>query len=165
MKKTRNIAPKEPMLWAWRVVHPDFTSRDDFKWPFPGNWCEAPGPFLAHEDPCPGAPGDGVCLAKTWSGAASGRITARAVLVCGYFQSDVLGGNSEKLRVKRAYVAELWSAEKLIKAFGNGADLSGADLRSAYLGGADLSSANLSGANLSGAKHDSTTTWPKGFKP
>jgi len=45
------------------------------------------------------------------------------------------------------------------------ANLSRADLSRADLSGADLSGAYLSGANLSKANHDSTTVWPKGFKP
>jgi len=39
------------------------------------------------------------------------------------------------------------------------------DLYRADLSGADLSGADLSGADLSKANHDSTTVWPKGFKP
>jgi hypothetical protein len=45
------------------------------------------------------------------------------------------------------------------------ADLSGADLSRANLAGASLAGASLAGADLSKANHDSTTVWPKGFKP
>ena len=26
------------LLTAWRVVNPDFTSRNGYRWPFPGTW-------------------------------------------------------------------------------------------------------------------------------
>ena len=29
---------KEPLRVAWRVVRHDFTSRNDYRWPYPGSW-------------------------------------------------------------------------------------------------------------------------------
>lgn len=124
-KKPARRKKEEPLLWAWRVVRPDFRSRGDFRWPFPGNWAEASGPFT-NGAPCPSQEGDGVCLAKTWAGAASGDIPARTVLVCGYFANDVLGENEDKIRVRRAFVSEVWDGERLVRELGRGADLSGA---------------------------------------
>lgn len=58
------------MRWGWRVVHPDFRSRNGYRWAYPGGWAEAPGPILDHDDPCPDAVGDGLCVALDWQGAA-----------------------------------------------------------------------------------------------
>jgi hypothetical protein len=83
----------------------------------------------------------------------------------------------QKLRAKKVRVGKEISlaGANLAGASLSGADLSGAylyraDLYRADLSGADLSRANLSRANLAGAdlsraNHDSTTVWPKGFKP
>ena len=98
----------------------------------------------------------------------------------------------QKLRAKKVRVGKEISlaGANLSRAYLSGADLSGAylsganlsranlsgaylyraDLYRADLSGADLSRANLAGASLAGAdlskaNHDSTTVWPKGFKP
>ncbi|BBU22134.1 hypothetical protein [Mycobacterium xenopi] len=62
--------------WGLKSVHPDLRTRNGFRWPFPGN--ETPRVELDdHDGPCPSRPGDGVCVAKTWAGMASGGIPAR----------------------------------------------------------------------------------------
>jgi hypothetical protein len=146
------------MLFAWRVVHADFTSSHGFRWPFPGRWAKATPPVrgkFSTGEACPTFKGDGLCLAKTWAGAASGGIPAHSPLVCGYLPSDLLGEDAYKLRVKRALVVEVVDAYRLVRTAGGadlgGADLRGADLVGAYLGGADLGGANLRGAYLGGA--------------
>ena len=83
----------------------------------------------------------------------------------------------QKLRAKKVRVGK---EINLSKANLSGANLSGANLSMANLSGANLAEANLYmanlsranlsgaylfGAYLSGANHDSTTVWPKGFKP
>ena len=81
-----------PTQTAFRSVHYDFRSRNGFVWPFPGNDAVAPGPFdLDNKGGCPSYLGDGICLAHTTSGAASGRIPLHTVLVCSYEEDDVLG--------------------------------------------------------------------------
>ena len=163
-------APKG-LLWAFRVVRPDFTSSHGFRWPYPGSWAEASGipdargsAFTTRQkrkfyagDACPSVPGDGVCLAKTWSGAASGRIAANTILVCGYKKTDVLGEDGEKIRVSRAYVHDVADVAKVL-ARASGANLHGANLR-----GANLYGANLRGADLYGASVDSSTSPPADF--
>ena len=170
------MTDEHAMRWGWRVVRPDFRSSNGFRWSFPGGWAEAPGPVLDHTDSCPRAVGDGLCVALDWRGAALGGISARnPVLVVGWLPDDELGRDNHKARIRRGYVAAVWSAERLLRrapgadlggaylggayltgaylsrAYLYGADLTGADLTGANLGGADLSGANLTGADLGGA--------------
>jgi hypothetical protein len=149
----------EGLTWGWRVVNADFTSTRNYRWSFPGNWAKAPirkGQDFTRGDVCPQFIGDGLCIAKTPSGAASGGIELHTVLVVGYYADDVLGEDDEKVRVRRAFVADVWDVWSLIKKFGGkanlyGANLAGADLYGANLRGANLYRANLDGANLDGA--------------
>ena len=141
--------------WGIRTVRPDLTSKHDFRYPYPGNWVDAPGPIAAdNTDACPVAVGDGLCVGLTWRGMASGSVPARTLLIVAYSSADVLGTSSDKVRVRRLYVVELIDGEKLLIVSGCGADLGGAYLGGTYLGGANLSRANLYGANLGGADLD-----------
>ena len=166
---------KKKLVTAWRACHPDLRSTNGFVWPFPGNQAVAPlpdGKKFTTGDPCPRFPGDGLCLAKTWAGAAAGGIPAITCLEVTYDPADLLGEDDNKVRVSRCQVVALFDAPLLIRdgwmtganlsgADLSGADLSGADLSGAdlyranlywaYLSGADLSGADLSGADLSGA--------------
>ncbi len=138
------------LAWAWRSVHPDFRSKNNYRWPYPGNWATASGPYHPlNIDPCPAAKGDGICLAHTLYGAGSGGIRLGTGLICAYLEPDVLGHDRDKLRVKRAWVAEV--VDTLGQLTGHSADLSGANLSGADLRSAHLYSANLYGANLRGA--------------
>ena len=131
----------EGLTWGWRVVNADFTSTNGYRWPWPGNWatCDPKGkPFTSGE--CPGFVGDGLCIALTPAGAASGGTPLRTVLVVGYYAGEVLGTAADKIRVKRAFVLDAWDAWVNIRVGG-------------------------SCANLAGADADSLTTWPAGFDP
>ena len=180
------ILPKidpDRLRWAWRSVKPDFMSRNGFRWPYPGRWAKAAGPFGDHDGACPVDDGDGLCLATGLHGATSGDIRLGTGLVCCYLDADRLGGSGDKLRVKRAWVAEvvdtiaqlvvrsanlrsanLWGAN-LWGADLRGADLWGANLWGANLRGANLWGADLRGANLWGAKYTQGTLFPPGFDP
>ena len=160
------------MVLGWRIVHPDLTSRGGFRWPFPGNWCEAPGPIQSHEGACPRAEGDGICVAKTWSGASSGGIRSQTCLLVAYEPKAVLGEDHEKVRVRRALVLDVFSATvglgpgaNLTRADLFGANLFGANLTRANLTGANLTRANLFGANLTRATYTQLTIWPASFDP
>ena len=165
------------MVLGWRIVHPDLTSRGGFRWPFPGNWCEAPGPIQSHEGACPRAEGDGICVAKTWSGASSGGIRSQTCLLVAYEPKAVLGEDHEKVRVRRALVLDVFSATvglgpgaNLFGANLTGANLFEANLFEANLTGANLTRANLAGANLFGANltratYTQLTIWPASFDP
>ena len=132
---------------GWRAVHPDLRSRDGYRYPFPGQWADAGGPILDHNSACPRQSGDGLCVAKTWRGAASGGIPATTVLLVGYDQVDVYGEDDDKVRVGAMLVLDVID----VAAMARRANLSGANLAGANLFGADLSGADLSGANLAGA--------------
>ena len=152
---------KADLLWGFRLNSLDFTSHGDFRWPFPGHWAEASGPFTQLPSACPSAEGDGICIAKTISGAqsGSGRFGKSTGLLVAYLPADLLAEETDKLRVKRAWVADVFDPVRALTLSGanlsganlSGADLSGANLSGANLSGADLSRAYLSGADLSGA--------------
>jgi hypothetical protein len=136
-------------------VHPDLRSSRGFRWPFPGNEAVAPlpdGAEFTHGNPCPKFVGDGLCLAKTWRGAASGSIPAITCLLVEFAPADVLGEDDDKVRVSRCRVVDVFDAPALIRdGWCQGANLRGADLRGANLRGADLWDADLRGADLRGA--------------
>jgi uncharacterized protein YjbI with pentapeptide repeats len=140
--------------WAIRSVHADLRSSRGFRWPWPGQWAEAAGPFVeSNTDGCPAAEGDGICVADTYQGMASGGIPARTLLLVAYSSSDVLGTTPDesKHRVRRALVVDVVDGDRVARENLYGADLSRADLYGANLYGADLRGADLSRANLRGA--------------
>jgi hypothetical protein len=166
----RGMHMPDGLEWSLRVCRADFTNTRNFRWPFPGNWAEAgpAGRDFTTDDPCPQFSGDGLCIARTWRGAASGSLCAEVVLLVGWAPNYVLHDSAEKLRVRRAYVADVTTVAALLaerkedeRANLSGANLSGADLgrvdlsrvslSGACLRRVDLSGANLSGANLSRA--------------
>ena len=113
---------------------------------------------------CPQFPGDGLCVAKTLTGASSGghRVGASAMLLVAFNDADVLAETDDKVLVSRLTVTELVDPVRLLEwAAASNADLRGAnltwaaastaDLYWADLGGADLTGANLGGADLGGA--------------
>ena len=155
---------------AWRSVHPDLRSSHGYRWPLPD------GAEFTRGDPCPQFVGDGLCLAKTWRGAASGNIPAITCLLVEFDEADVLVEDDDKVRVTRCRVVDLFDAPALIRdGWCAGANLGGANLGGANLGGANLRYANLRYANLGGANlwganlGDATanryTRWPDGFDP
>ena len=150
---------------GWRAVHPDLRSRDGFRYPFPGQWADAGGPILDNDDPCPRAAGDGLCVAKTWRGAASGGIPATTVLLVGYDQADVYGEDDHKVRVGAMLVLDVLDVAAMARrGHLRNANLRGANLRYANLGdanlwGANLGDANLWGANLWGADLGDANLW------
>ena len=140
---------------AWRSVHPDLRSSHGYRWPFPGHDAVAPlpdGAEFTSGDPCPQFVGDGLCLAKTWRGAASGGIPAITCLLVEFDDGDVLGEDDDKVRVSSCRVVDVFDAPALLRdGWGKGAYLSGATLSRAYLTMADLTRADLTGATLYGA--------------
>jgi hypothetical protein len=140
----------ELLRWGFRLNGLDMTSSHDYRWPFPGHWAAAPGPFTTGGNGCPPKEGDGLCIAKTISGAQSGngRFGKSLGLLVAFAEGDVLAEVDEKLRVKRAWVADMFDPVAAL-----------------VLSGANLSGVNLSGANLSGARYSAITVWPEGFDP
>jgi hypothetical protein len=159
----------EGLQWGYKLVAADLATDDHqggrFRYRL-GEWHEAAAPTV-HDNPCPRTPGDGLCVARTLSGAQSGglQLSAAVMLVVGFAEADVLAETVDKVRVRRLWVhpdpvdpvqvlctpgADLGGAY-LRGADLGGADLGGADLRGANLGSANLGSADLRGADLGGA--------------
>ena len=140
---------------AWRACHPDLRSSHGYRWPWPGNEATAPLPDdreFTRGDPCPRFIGDGLCLAKTWRGAASGSIPAITCLLVEFDPGDVLGEDDDKVRVSRCRVVDVFDGPALIRdGWCRRADLGHANLRHANLRDADLRVADLRGADLGGA--------------
>ena len=139
---------------GFRAVHGDFTSSNGYRWPFPGNTAHAPlpeGREFTKGDPCPQFPGDGLCVATTWRGAASGGIPALTCLVVEWDDEHVLGADGDKVRVSEARVVEVLDVPLLA--------------RGGYLRGANLRGADLREANLGEARYSMVTVWPDGFDP
>ena len=141
--------------WGIRSVHPDLMSSRGFRWPFPGQVASPQGPILDHRSSCPRAVGDGLCVATTWAGMASGGIPAITLLLVAHAASDVVGDDEPgKLRVGGpVHVVDVIDGARLVRARGADVNLRGANLRDA----------DLRYANLRGARASSFTAWPEGF--
>lgn len=148
--------------WGVRTVRPDLHSSRGFRWPWPGNWAEAPGPINeGNIGACPFDRGDGICLGTTWRGMGSAALPAHTLLLCAYRTADMLSaaGRTErtgKMRLRRAFVVDVIDAAELLRQHGantdlHSASLTGLDLCQADLDGADLYRADLYRADLDGA--------------
>ena len=136
--------------WGIKSVKPDLRTYKGYQWPLPGGVAHAQDVDPTNTDACPGRPGDGLCVATTWQGMASGGIPARTLLLVAYRGADILGRDEEggRLRCREVAVVAVVDGERLLREEGAGANLSGADLRRANLGGAHLRGADLYRANL-----------------
>ena len=106
------------MEWGWKAVRADLTSLRQFQYPARGWACGDFDVRRSNHGPCPTAAGDGLCVALTFKGAASGGISAHTGLVVGYYPEDVLGADIDKVRVRRLYVyglidMDLYEAERM----------------------------------------------------
>lgn len=138
--------------YGLRSVNADSSSSHGFVRPAPGKWATATGPFTVNGNPCPSVPGDGLCVARSWSGAASGAISGDHILLVGYRPNDVLADDRyNKLRVKSALVIERFKFRDLINEANSG-ELQYLNLSNVLLIRADLSDTNLQGSNISGAR-------------
>ena len=149
--------------WGIKSVHPDLKTTRGFTWALPGGINVSNDKLdRSNTGACPDMEGDGLCVATTWRGMASGGITARTLLLVAYRTADVVGRDelAGKLRIgaEVASVA-LVDGERLIREHGRGANLQDANLQDANLGGADLRDADLQDANLRGAKLQGAKLW------
>jgi len=179
---------------AWKAVRPDGTTRKGFSWEV-GIGGTVQSDHNINPDntsTCPTREGDGLCIAKTWQGAASAGFATSRCLIVEFNAAQVIAEDDNKIRVAGPVtVMDVYDAQALLRAGCgadshlsgadlSGADLSGANLSRATLSGADLSGADLYGADLyganlaradlaradlSGANHDASTIWPEGFTP
>ena len=141
--------------WGLKSIHPDGATTHGFHWAPPGGSNISNSNLdLGNESACPSEPGDGLCVATTWRGMASGGIPARTLLLVAYREGDVVGRNvpQGKLRIGGVVASvALVDGERLIREHGRGADLIGANLRGMNFTGVDLQGANLQGAILQDA--------------
>ena len=141
--------------WGIKSVRPDLRTYGGYQWPWPGQTavCDPNALVPTNRGACPSQDGDGLCVATTWRGMASGGIPASTMLLVAYASSEALGGDTEngKLRLPRVAVVAVVDGLRLLRESGAGADLRGADLTGANLTRADLTGANLYAANLTDA--------------
>ena len=138
---------------GWKAVRPDLTTRNGFRW-YPGTTVRSDHNLdPTNTDVCPRQEGDGLCIAKTWAGAASAGFPTLSCVLLTYDPDQVIAEDDDKIRVRGpVHVGDVFDAQALLRAgFGRDADLRNADLRGANLWDANLGGANLEGANLRGA--------------
>lgn len=142
--------------WGIKAVHPDLTTTRNFRWAMPGGVNVSNDHLVAdNRKACPKVPGDGLCVATTWRGMASGGIPARTLLLVAYREADVVGRDEPagKLRIgAEVATVALIDGERFLREHGKGLDLQYANLQYANLQGAYLQGAGLRGAKLQGAK-------------
>ena len=153
-------AERADLRWGFKLVAVDLTTDDHnggrYRYTVGAEHVADPGDREFSRDPsaCPQFPGDGLCVAKTLTGAVSGghRVGASAMLLVEFDDADVLAETADKVLVSRLRVTELVDPVRLLEwAAATRADLSGTNLTGANLSGADLREANLREANLYGA--------------
>lgn len=157
VEREQAVLPDGFDSWGIKSARPDLRTRGGYQWPYPGGIAEAPADRIVHTNfgTMPYREGDGLCVALSWGGMASGGIPARTLLLVAYQSGEVLGRDRNKLRCPRVAVVAVVDGERLLREVGRGADLrwaqlSWADLSLADLSGADLFGAKLAGANLYG---------------
>jgi hypothetical protein len=131
--------------WGVKSVGFDGRTRHGFEWPEPGN-ATAVYPLDDQDSSCPAREGDGLCVATSWRGMASGGYRAFCLLLVAYRSHEARADQPGKLRVPQVFVVARLDGERLVRA-----NLQGANLWDAYLWGADLRGAKLRGADLQGA--------------
>ena len=146
--------PESCDSWGIKSVRPDIRTYGGYQWAWPGQAavCDPNALVPANRAACPSQDGDGLCVATSWWGMASGGIPASTMLLVAYASSEVLGGDPEsKLRLPRVAVVAVVDGSRLLRESGAGADLFCANLSCADLAGANLRGANLTRADLAGA--------------
>ena len=169
VERERAMMPEGFDSWGIKSVSLDRRTHGDYKWPHPGHVaeCDPERVLRANKGACPERKGDGLCVATSWAGMASGSQSARLILLVAYASGDVLGRDDDagKLRTTRVAVVAQVDGERLLREEGRSANLYDADLRDADLYSANLRGASLHGANLHGATASEYTIWPKDFDP
>ena len=150
VEREQAVMPDWCDSWGIKSVHPDLRTYLGYRWPYPGGTAECDPAQISrsNDGACPGRPGDGLCVATTWLGMASGGIPARTLLLVAYASGEVLGRDDieGKLRLPRVHVAALVDGDRLLREEGRGANLYGANLTGADLYGADLYGARMPAA-------------------
>lgn len=153
---------------GWKVVKADGTSYNGFQWPGPGEEMHDRNAYAG--DVCPSETNGGYMIARNFGGARSGSHGNRRFLVLAYNQSDILGMDSNKIRVRKVHVVAAVDPERLFQHGARGYDLSDgifdymnlgdADFRDSKLCGASFVGTNLHSADFSNA--DAASVWFEG---
>lgn len=153
VETTGAVMPESFDSWGLKAIHPDRVTTHGFQWALPGGLNLSNHAFNPENtSPCPSEPGDGLCVATTWLGMASGGVPARMMLLVAYREADVAGGDPDKLRIKGVVASvALVDGARLVREHGREANLQCANLRGADLQRADLQDADLQYAKLQGA--------------
>lgn len=110
--------------WGIKSVRPDLRTYGGYQWPWPGQTaaCDPNALVPANRDACPSQEGDGLCVATSWRGMASGGIPASTMLLVAYASSEALGGDTEngKLRLPRVAVVAVVDGLRLLRESGAG---------------------------------------------
>ena len=114
VERENAILPDWCDSWGIKSVHPDLRTYGGYQWPYPGHTAECDPGRLVPENTgaCPSQIGDGLCVATSARGMASGGIPARTLLLVAYASGEVLGWDDAEGNLR-------------------GANLTGADLTSA----------------------------------
>lgn len=167
--------PKGYDRWFIKSVRPDLRTREGFRWAFPGRVSRVPKAGICYNNTgtCPARAGDGLCVATTYAGMASGGYPARTLLLLAVRSGDVIAEDADKARVSAALTVDVLDGEEYARIHLYGANLTAANLNDAYLTAANLTGANLAHANLNGAYLTAanlrgaiggeSVTWPYGF--
>jgi hypothetical protein len=123
--------------WGIKSVGFDGRTKHGFQWPEPGK-ATAVYPLDDHGSSCPRRKGDGLCVATTWAGMASGGYRAFCILLVAYRAAETRGNEAGKLRCPQVFVVDRLDGESLVRR-----NLQGADLRAANLRGANLRDAEM----------------------
>ena len=155
IETTGSALPEGFDSWGIKSVRPDLTTTHGFSWALPGG-LNLSNDALNRKNTgaCPNEPGDGLCVATTWRGMASGGIPARTLLLVAYRAADIIGRDDPrgKLRIGGVVASvALIDGERFLREHGKRMNLRRANLRGMILQCADLSEADLQGADLQGA--------------
>ena len=79
--------------WGVKSVRPDLRTHGGYLWPLPGGVAECDPELIvaSNSGACPRSEGDGLCVATSWRGMASGSIPAATLLLVAYSSADILG--------------------------------------------------------------------------
>ena len=119
--------------WGIKSIGFDGRTKHGFEWPEPGRETERYELDPDNGGSCPSREGDGLCVATTYRGMASGGHRAFCVLLVAYRSAEAKGDEAGKLRVPQVYVVARFDGEQQARTNYRGADLRGAYLRGAYL--------------------------------
>ena len=134
---------------GWKITRVEGTTSFGFQWPVEGE-VVATNVDPRNTAPCPWRKGDGLCIARTFCGAASSGISLANAqgLWLSYDEKDILGQDRNKIRVSKCRVLGRFDPIAVIRRGAVGADLHAANLSFADLSYCDLRNVDFRYTNL-----------------